>query len=155
MHPSKAATALVDTSPCQGDIVSTEIGIRRHFRLKIAMGKENQGWKTRIVMSALPRDQLPISMKSSGVKEVCTVDAKLGRHEMKRKNKHWYNLGKEYNLADFEVRIKIGTGLKFEIWKDGVRSKEHSEIEVQWEHADAAALPPTGAVQVEPAFYPY
>ncbi len=56
---------------------------------------------------------------------------------MKRKNRHWYNLGQEYNRAEFEVRILVGAGLTFEIWsKDGIRSQQHNEIHVDWESAE-------------------
>jgi hypothetical protein len=79
-------------------------------------------------------NQLPNSLKRAGAREICGVEAILNPRDMKRKNRHWYDFGKEYNRAEFEVRMIIGTGLRFEIWsKDGIRSREHEEIEVQWE----------------------
>lgn len=54
---------------------------------------------------------------------------------MKRKNRHWYNLKQEYNLAEFLVRMIVGTGLRFEIWSlDGqIRSQRHEE----WKSANS------------------
>lgn len=106
------------------------------------MGNEGNPWKTHIVMSSVTPSQLPQSMKHDGVKEVCVVETILRPQDMKRKNHHWYNLRKEYNLAEFDVRILIGAGLKFEIWsKDGVRSRDHDDIEVQWENGEGRTRP--------------
>jgi len=86
-------------------------------------------------MSDLPAAQLPRSMKHKGVQEVCSVSTILDLHDMKRKNQHWYSSGKEYNVAVFEVRLIIEAGLRFEVWApNGLRSRSHSEIEVQWEY---------------------
>lgn len=104
--------------------------------MKFAVGKEHRAWNAHIVMSTLPAEQLPRSMLGPGAREVCVVEAKLSDRHMERKNKHFWNLSRVYSLAEFEVRTICSTGLKFEIWKDGVRSKEHDEIEVQWERAD-------------------
>jgi hypothetical protein len=45
-----------------------------------------------------------------------------------------YNLGPLYHRAEFELRVLIGAAdLKFELWgKNGQMSKNHEEIEVQW-----------------------
>lgn len=126
----------------QGQIVRSDTGVSQKYRLKLDMGKEREPWKTRIVMSTLPANQLPSSLKSDQAREVCAVEAMLNPRDMKRKNRHWYNLGQEYNRAEFEVRMIVGTGLKFQIWsKDGVRSRDHEEIEVQWENVDGR-MPP-------------
>ena len=121
----------------QGQVVRADYGASQRYRLKLDMGKERDPWKTRIVMSTLPANQLPQSMRRDGAKEVCAVEAILHPRDMKRKNRHWYNMGKEYNRAEFEVRMIVGTGLRFQIWsRDGVRSRDHEEIEVMWENAD-------------------
>ncbi len=126
----------------QGEIVQADSGASQRYRLKIDMGKEREAWKTRIVTSSLPVHQLPSSMKRDGAKEVCAVEAILNPRDMKRKNRHWYNFGREYNRAEFEVRLIVGTGLKFQIWsRDGIKSRDHEEIEVQWENAEGQ-LPP-------------
>lgn len=109
------------------------------------MGKEREPWKTRIVMSHLPVHQLPSSLKRAGAREICAVEAILNPRDMKRKNRHWYEFGKEYNRAEFEVRMLIGAGLRFEIWsKDGIRSRDHGEIEVQWENVEHQMPPMQG-----------
>lgn len=125
----------------QGQVVSANTGASQRYRLKLDMGRESEPWRTRIVMSTLPDHMLPQSMRRAGAKEVCGVETILNPRDMKRKNRHWYNFGTEYNRAEFEVRVLVGTGLRFEIWsKDGLRrSREHEEIEVQWEHAEEHA----------------
>lgn len=67
-------------------------------------------------------------MKRSGARYVCMIETVLSPADMKRKNNHWYQLGKEYNLAEFEIRLIVGTGLRFEIWgPEGIRSRDHEE----------------------------
>ena len=113
------------------------MGASQNYRLKLDMGKEREPWRTRIVMSTLPPDRLPSSLKRDGAREVCGVETMLNPRDMKRKNRHWYSLGREYNRAEFEVRMLIGTGLRFEIWsKDGIRSREHDEIQIDWQAVD-------------------
>ena len=131
----------------KGQHVKSDYGASQKYRLKLAMGKERDPWKTRIVMSSLPANQLPQSLRREGAREVCAVETILNPRDMKRKNRHWYNLGREYNRAEFEVRLIVGTGLKFQIWsKDGIRSRDHDEIEVQWESPESM-LPPGQAGQ--------
>lgn len=98
-------------------------------------------------MSSLPSDQLPHSMKANnGVSLVCKVQAQLGRSDMRRKNHKWYNLKREYHLAEFDVKMLVGAGLQFEIWGQdewgtkAVRSKAHEEIRVAWEAPDDRSL---------------
>lgn len=99
-------------------------------------------WNTRIVMSHMPANQLPTTLRQDGAREICAVETTLNPRDMKRKNRHWYNFGREYNRAEFEVRMLIGAGIRFEIWSnDGIRSRESDEIEVQWESVDQK-LPP-------------
>lgn len=67
-------------------------------------------------------------MKHHGARLVCTVETVLEDKDMKRKNNRWFDLGREYNLADFQIRLVAGAGLRFEIWTpDGLRSKEHND----------------------------
>lgn len=104
-------------------------------------------------MSTLPPGQLPKSLKHEGVKQVCTVETVLDSGDMRRKNNKWYHLRKEYNLAEFDVKLRIGTGLQFEIWgQQGCRSKGHEEIEVEWESPDDAPMLTRAAHDV-PAMY--
>ena len=85
-------------------------------------------------MSTLPVAELPRSLKKEGAKSVCAVESVLSHRDMKKKNRHWYNRGPEYYRAEFDMRVIIGAAdLKFEmLGKDGVVSKPHSEVQVQW-----------------------
>ena len=114
--------------------MSVEKGVQHAFRRKMNPGQEKLPWRTQIVMSSLPATQLPISLKRDGAKPVCAVEALLKDNDMKLKNRHWYNRKPRYYLANFDVRVLIGSAnLKFEIVaKDGTRSTSHEEIEVQW-----------------------
>lgn len=156
-------------------MVSANFGQRQRYRIKLPMGKERDPWKTRVVMSTLPVNQLPQSTGREGVKEVCAVEVVLDPLDMKRKsfrdgttyhifankrsypgkNRHWYNFGKEYNRADFEVRMITGAGLRFEVWsKDGLRrSRDHDEIEVEWKVADGTIPPPPAPLEQGAGIY--
>lgn len=112
----------------KGQVVRADTGVSHHYRFKIPMGKELEPFKTYIVMSTLPAGQLPTSMRHGVAQEVCAVTTVLSPKDMRRKNASWYNLKKEYNMVEFEVRMIIDTGLRFEIWTpDGIRSQSHDE----------------------------
>ncbi|KAK5112470.1 hypothetical protein LTR62_004227 [Meristemomyces frigidus] len=122
----------------QGDIVQADTGICQPYQIKLDMGKEVQPWRTYVVMSSLPARQLPQSMKREGARVICAVETKLRSTDMKRKNRHWYDLGREYNRATLVVQMLVGVGLRFQILVgEEVRSRDHGEIEVEWESADA------------------
>ena len=123
----------------QGQNISVAEGIKHRYRLKLDLGDERVPWKTQIVMSSLPANQLPKSMKREGAKPVCIVESVLGNTDMKLKNRHWYNFAPQYQRADFDVKVIVGAAdLKFQLWgKDGRMSKDHEEIEVQWNSPSA------------------
>ena len=73
----------------QGQKVSVREGIKNQYRIKFDSGKERLPWKTHIVMSSLPADQLPRSMRHEGVKPVCQVESAIDEGSMKLKNRHW------------------------------------------------------------------
>jgi hypothetical protein len=142
-------------------VVSTNHMPSHRFRYKIALGQESQRWHTRVVMSSLPADQLPHAIKpNNGVNLVCKVESQLSRFDMRRKNHKWYHLKKEHHLAQFDVKMLIGTGLKFEIWgKDefgnqAIRSKKHDEIHVAWEAPDGEGYAGKSPVVDEAGIYP-
>jgi len=118
----------------QGQIVRADYGVSERYCIKIAMGREMEPWRTHIVQSSLPAHQLPRSMRHGGASIVCSIETVLHARDMKRKNRHWYNFRDEYNRAEFEIRMIVGTGLRFEIWSaDGmIRSRNQDEIAVQW-----------------------
>lgn len=121
----------------QGQVINIEAGVNQRFRYKIPLGHEQEPWRTRIVMSTLPTMQLPRSMRFEGVKPVCTLETVLDGCDMKRRNQKWFHLRREYNEAEFDVKLLVGAGLKFEIWgQRGRKSRGHEEIEVEWEPVD-------------------
>ncbi|KAK4902200.1 hypothetical protein LTR27_001103 [Elasticomyces elasticus] len=121
----------------KGDKVDVQKGINHRFQKKIDLGRERDPWRTAIVSSSLPTNQLPRSLRYEGVKQVCTIETILDTQDMKRKNNKWYHLRREYNEAEFDVKLLVGTGIQFEIWgQDGKKSKSHDEIEVAWEVPD-------------------
>jgi hypothetical protein len=90
-----------------------------------------------MVMSTLPVSELPRSIKKEGSRAVCAVESLLSDRDMKKKNRHWYNLGPPYHRAEFDMKVIIGAAdLKFEmVGKDGVASRPHDEVAVQWANA--------------------
>lgn len=113
----------------QGQLVPADYGATYMYRFKIPLGKEQDPWSTHIVISSLPPHQLPSSMKREGARHLCKIVTVLSPTDMKRKNRHWYDLRKEYNRAEFEIRLIAGTGLRFEIWSQNgnLRSHDHGE----------------------------
>jgi hypothetical protein len=67
-------------------------GIKHNYRIKIDHGKDRSPWRATLVMSSLPAYQLPNSMKSQGVKLLCSLESVLDRGDLKLKNRHWYAL---------------------------------------------------------------
>jgi hypothetical protein len=118
----------------QGESIPVIEGINHPYRLKLNLGTERVPWKTQIVTSSLPAYQLPRSMKYEGARTVCTVESLLSEHDLKLKNRHWYNLGPQYWRAEFKVKILIGAAdLRFQLLgKTGTISKKHDDIEVHW-----------------------
>ncbi|KAK5083734.1 hypothetical protein LTR05_006239 [Lithohypha guttulata] len=130
----KWAERQIDWIIKQGQRIDAREGIRQQHRLKLDLGKERHTWRTQIVCSSLPPTQLPKSMKWEGTKPVCVVESIIDGADLKLKNKHWYNLGKQYIRADFALKILIGPAdLKFQLWgRDKQLSKSHDQIAVQW-----------------------
>ena len=114
-----------------------EEGVRQKYRMKLATGQEKNTHVVNIVMSTLPANQLPRSMKHPGAKSVCDIEFELSAADMKTKRR-WYDPGQVYREAEFDVKLLGGTGLKFEVWGGhSMRSKTHDEIAVQWVSSDA------------------
>lgn len=94
---------------------------------------------------------------NNGVSLVCKVESQLGSCDMRRKNHKWYHLKREHYLAEFDVKMLIGTGLRFEIWgqdefgRGAERSKAHDEIRVAWEAPDDLGLAKAKEAIVETA----
>lgn len=96
-------------------------GVKHPFKRKLNLGQENMPWSTQVVMSSLPANQLPRSLKKDGARAVCAVESILKQQDLKLKNRHWYNTKQRYYRAEFNVRVLIlAASLKFEIvGKDG------------------------------------
>ena len=106
--------------------------------MKIKPGKEDRIWQTHVVMSQVPREQLPSSLSQDGAKRLCDVESILTDRgvDMKLKNRHWYNRKEKYVRAKFNVKVILGAAdLKFQLQtKDNtIISKDHDEIQVRWE----------------------
>ena len=67
----------------QGQSVSLE-GVSKPFSVLIAPGKEFEAWKTPIVMSYLPQEQLPTNVRQDGVKRLCEVSSVLKSHAVSK-----------------------------------------------------------------------
>ena len=110
--------------------------------LKVNLGQEDKPWRTDIVMSDRPKDELPRSLNRPGAWILCNIQSSLDPDHLKRKNKRWYSLGKEYNHAEFILKVLIGASdLKFQLWNmDGERiSRDHKDIQVRWDPPQANA----------------
>jgi hypothetical protein len=140
----------------QGDIVQTDWGVVHKYRRKIVMGHEREPWRTKVVMSTVPKHRLPRSLPPNasreGTRELCEIETVLPLDSMRPKNERWYHMRKEYNLAEFGVRLQIATGLKFEIVDKKERPvKAHEEISVDWEPVTADVM----VDEAPPTMYPY
>ncbi|KXT02455.1 hypothetical protein AC578_7826 [Pseudocercospora eumusae] len=124
----------------QGEVVDATEGIRQKYRHKLAYSRSEQPQHATILMSTLPPNQLPHSMKRGGCKSVCQIEFVVAKDHLKLKNRHWYNTKPKYYRAEYEVRALVGTGLHFQIWgKDGILSKDHEEIQVKWQPVEGTA----------------
>lgn len=112
-------------------------GREYRYRTKIEVGREQEPQRTKLVVSTSARDALPKSLSRAhtrGGVRVCEIMAVLDQSSLRRKNHRWYHLRKEYNLAEFSVKLLVGAGLKFEIVnKDGRCAHKHDELPVNWE----------------------
>jgi len=137
-------------------VVHADWGQEHRYRMKIKLGQEQEPQKTKIVLSTSGSKELPRSLPKAqtreGVREVCEITTILGPSSLRRKNQHWWQLRKEYNLAEFRVRLLVGAGLKFEILdKDGICVKAQKDVPVSWE----PVVPRTMPEEVSSEMYPW
>ena len=138
----------------QGEILPAS-GISKPYCLKIAPGHERDPWKTNIIMSTLPRNQLPGSLNQEGVQVLCEVESNLrdSAVERKLKNRHWWNYREKYLRVQFDVNVIIGAAdLQFQLQSRDKRvlSVGHSAIRVDWE---APETPTSNGKSEIAAFY--
>lgn len=105
-------------------------------------------WDSVIVISHSEVDFLPVSMKDSGAKQLCTVRSDLSGVsdadlEARRHSKGIFSRSKRWFNCSYEVRAIVGAAdLTFELWYKGKRfSKNHSPIKVTWDEEGLAAAP--------------
>jgi hypothetical protein len=110
--------------------------------MKVQPGKQFDPWASQIVMSTLPATSLPRSLADAGAKRICRVESQLPP-DMKLKNKHWLGTRPKYYRAKFEMQVLVGAAdLKFRILsKEGVISKDHNSIGVEWIESKQRAGP--------------
>ena len=85
---------------------------------------------------------------------MCQIEFVLDQNDLKLKNRHWYQFRPKYYRAEYEVRAIIGTGLKFQIWgRNGLKSKDHDEIEVLWQPVSANQKLQRKPTQTDTAMY--
>lgn len=83
-------TAILRTADSiQGQLVTVKDGVQHPFKRKLNLGQERNPWATQVVMSFLPANQLPRSLKRDGARAVCAVESVLKSQDMKLKNRHW------------------------------------------------------------------
>ena len=70
---------------------------------------------------------------------------------LKRKNHHWFNLGPDYQLAEFELRVLVGAAnLRLELWSSSANevgvllSGKHDDIAASWTPPRERERGPTG-----------
>ncbi|KAH7007838.1 hypothetical protein B0J12DRAFT_753154 [Macrophomina phaseolina] len=129
----------------RGAPVSVKDGINRPFTIKFDKDRDQKSFSSRIVVSHLPRRQLPDSMASGidisvgtqqagSVKDICVVRSLLHEGDMKLKNRHWYQWKPRYWRARFDLKVLIGSAdLRFEIWHGGARRNgDEDSIQVEF-----------------------
>jgi hypothetical protein len=90
--------------------------------------------------------QLPSSLNKVGAQRVCRVESELPP-DMKPKNQRWYNVGPRYLRASFEMQVLVGPAdLKFQVLsQDGIISRDHESIDVEWVSSTREAVQPVVA----------
>ncbi|KAA8647819.1 Hsp70 family protein [Aspergillus tanneri] len=115
-------------------------GFTKEFQYKADPGRESEPQKVHVVMSILPPDKLPKSMRQKGVQLVCSLDILTEDVEKKLKNRHWYSIKPAFWRTIFDVKVVVGPAdLTFQLWsKDRrIRGGKHEPIAVKWMPAKA------------------
>ncbi|MCJ1404496.1 hypothetical protein MMC11_007722 [Xylographa trunciseda] len=130
----KFAIEQIDWLIKQGDPIRGN-SVRKPYHMCFSPAAPAKRWKAQMVMSDLPYEQLPTSMKWGGAEHICSLEAALAEGEMKVKNRRWYQPGPRYLRANFSVNVVIGVAdLQFQLLdKDGVaRGENRATVEVEW-----------------------
>lgn len=126
----------------QGDKV-TDNGVSKRVTAKLQQRQLQRPWKAQFVFSTAPPDQLPQSVARENVKNLCVVEASLQNVSKTLRNQHWWNLGRRYELALFDVKLVPGSAdLKFQLLNNNqVINTEEDSVEVTWEAATKRPVP--------------
>lgn len=92
----------------QGDKV-TETGISKHVTAKLQQRQLQRPWKTQFVFSTAPSDQLPSSVARESVQNLFTVEVSLENVSRTLHNQHWWDRGRLYESAAFDVKLIPGS----------------------------------------------
>lgn len=152
-----------------------EDGFTRGYRQKIAKGEEDECVRARFVMSELPADSLPKSMKRNEmeVSPVCTIRAHFSEDDfddrshrnsrnggsapfkLQKPNLFRGTRGREHYVAEFNLRILIGsTDLKFSLEGKNGRKFNQNDASVAVEWHDAVVKPKITTKKNQRSMYP-
>lgn len=126
----------------QGDKVA-EAGISKHMTAKLPQRQLQRPWKAQFVFSTAPSDQLPSSVARENVQNLCIIEASLENVSRTLHNQHWWNRGRRYASAAFDVKLIPGSAdLKFQLLHNNrVINDEDDSVEVTWEAAAKRPAP--------------
>ncbi|ROW05305.1 hypothetical protein VSDG_00113 [Cytospora chrysosperma] len=149
------AMSQIDWLIKKGDDIDPNVPIISTFSQKIEKGSTIRHWDSVVVISHSEKEFLPVSMKDSGAKQLCTVRSDLSgvkdsELELKKRSRGFLSRSHKWLNCSYEVRAIIGPAdLNFELWFNGQRfSKNHSPIKVTWDDEGVAlggGTPPPGA----------
>lgn len=107
----------------------------KDFRAKLRPAQYLNAWQAQFVLSHEPVDKLPKSMAEQGrVRNLCVASVDLKRVKKIRRNTHWWNLGKSYELAHILVQLIPGhTDLKIRLLSgNSLVNTEDDYVDVDW-----------------------
>ncbi|KAF2836931.1 hypothetical protein M501DRAFT_978671 [Patellaria atrata CBS 101060] len=129
----------------KGEPVSIENPIVHTFSRKIIPGDPRRAFPTSIVVSYLDGAALPFQLNAE-CRTLCNLQSDLSgadEREFKRKNRHFWNMGKPYFRVDYEVQVLIGPAdIRFELWFNGHKLSRDQPIKVDWVAAPPQSMQP-------------
>ncbi|KUI68783.1 hypothetical protein VM1G_04426 [Cytospora mali] len=139
------AMSQIDWLIKKGDDIDPNVPIISTFSQKIEKGSTIRHWDSIVVVSHSEKEFLPVSMKDSGAKQLCTVRSDLSgvkdsELEVKKRSRGFLSRSQKWLNCSYEVRAIIGPAdLNFELWFNGQRfSKNHTPIKVTWDDEGVA-----------------
>jgi hypothetical protein len=125
----------------QGDKV-TDNGTSKRVTAKLQQKQLHRPWKAQFVFSAAPSNQLPQSVARENVSNLCIVEASLANVSKTLHNHRWWNRGRPYHSAEFEVKLIPGSAdLKFQLLNNNRVINNNDSVEVTWEAATKQPAP--------------